>query len=177
MCEGTLSSCELFLSWSDISELLNSDRRHRKLKFFGKSLLGSCSCVCEDYCLQKIRQSNFIEIGLHFEGRHLFLPTREHEVSVADSTETSNTLTMSRDTTFQKTENLTINTATLIVTKKQVPGVKSVKFNSHIYFVYYVSAVMNLRVPWNEGKFLTSCKPVSFSRRTLHHGVIIIQNC
>ena len=34
-----------------------------------------------------------------------------------------------------------------------------------------VSAVMNLRVPWNEGNFLTSCKPVSFSRRTLHHGV------
>ena len=34
-----------------------------------------------------------------------------------------------------------------------------------------VSAVMNLRVPWNLGNFLTSCKPVSFSRRTLHHGV------
>ena len=34
-----------------------------------------------------------------------------------------------------------------------------------------VSAVMNLRVPWNAGSFLTSCKPVSFSRRTLHHGV------
>jgi len=30
-----------------------------------------------------------------------------------------------------------------------------------------VSAVMNLRVPWNAGNFLTSCKPVSFSRRTL----------
>ena len=29
---------------------------------------------------------------------------------------------------------------------------------------------MNLRVPWNAGNFLTSCKPVSFSR-TLHHGV------
>ena len=26
-------------------------------------------------------------------------------------------------------------------------------------------------VPWNAGNFLTSCKPVSFSRRTLHHGV------
>ena len=35
----------------------------------------------------------------------------------------------------------------------------------------FVSAVMNLRVPWNAGNFLTSCKPVSFSRRTLHHGV------
>jgi len=35
----------------------------------------------------------------------------------------------------------------------------------------FVSAVMNLRVPLNAGKFLTSCKPVSFSRRTLHHGV------
>ena len=34
-----------------------------------------------------------------------------------------------------------------------------------------VSAVMNLRVPWNAGNFLTSCKPVNFSRRTLHHGV------
>ena len=34
-----------------------------------------------------------------------------------------------------------------------------------------VSAVMNLRVPWNAGNFLTSCKPVGFSRRTLHHGV------
>ena len=34
-----------------------------------------------------------------------------------------------------------------------------------------VSAVMNLRVPWIAGNFLTSCKPVSFSRRTLHHGV------
>ena len=34
-----------------------------------------------------------------------------------------------------------------------------------------VRAVMNLRVPWNAGNFLTSCKPVSFSRRTLHHGV------
>ena len=34
-----------------------------------------------------------------------------------------------------------------------------------------VSAVMNLQVPRNAGNFLTSCKPVSFSRRTLHHGV------
>jgi len=34
-----------------------------------------------------------------------------------------------------------------------------------------VSAVMNLRVPWNGRNFLTSCKPVSISRRTLHHGV------
>ena len=34
-----------------------------------------------------------------------------------------------------------------------------------------VSAVMNLRVPWNAGNFLTSCKPVRFSRRTLHHEV------
>ena len=34
-----------------------------------------------------------------------------------------------------------------------------------------VSAVMNLQFPWNAGNFLTSCKPVSFSRRTLHHGV------
>jgi hypothetical protein len=34
-----------------------------------------------------------------------------------------------------------------------------------------VSAVMNLQVPGNAGNFLTSYKPVSFSRRTLHHGV------
>ena len=34
-----------------------------------------------------------------------------------------------------------------------------------------VSAVMNLRVPLNVGSSLTSCKPVSFSRRTLQHGV------
>ena len=34
-----------------------------------------------------------------------------------------------------------------------------------------VSAVMNLRVPLSAGNFLTSCKPVSFSRRTLFHGV------
>ena len=34
-----------------------------------------------------------------------------------------------------------------------------------------VSAVMNLRVPWNAGNFLTNCKPVSCSRRTLLHGV------
>jgi len=34
-----------------------------------------------------------------------------------------------------------------------------------------VSAVMNLRVPWNAGNSLTSCKPVSCSRRALHHGV------
>jgi hypothetical protein len=34
-----------------------------------------------------------------------------------------------------------------------------------------VNAVMNLRVPWNAGNFLTNCKPFSFSRRTLRHGV------
>ena len=34
-----------------------------------------------------------------------------------------------------------------------------------------VSLVMNLWVPGNAENFLTSCKPVSFSRRTLHHGV------
>jgi len=34
-----------------------------------------------------------------------------------------------------------------------------------------VSAVMNLRVPWNAGNFLPSCKTVSFWRRTLHLGV------
>ena len=38
-----------------------------------------------------------------------------------------------------------------------------------------VSAVMNLGVPWNAGNFLTSCKPVSFSRRTLHNGVSKLQ--
>jgi hypothetical protein len=34
-----------------------------------------------------------------------------------------------------------------------------------------VSTVKNLRVPLNAGNFLTSCKPVSFSRRTVLHGV------
>jgi hypothetical protein len=32
-----------------------------------------------------------------------------------------------------------------------------------------VNAVMNIRVPWNAGNFLTSREPVSFSRRTLLH--------
>jgi len=47
-----------------------------------------------------------------------------------------------------------------------------------------VSAVMNLRVPLNAGNFLTSCKPVSCSGRTLHHRVskyifmfIFLYNC
>jgi hypothetical protein len=34
-----------------------------------------------------------------------------------------------------------------------------------------VNAVMNLRVTYNAGNFLTCSKPVSFSRRTLLHGV------
>jgi hypothetical protein len=34
-----------------------------------------------------------------------------------------------------------------------------------------VNAVINLRVPQNAGNFLTSCEPVSFSRRTVLHGV------
>jgi hypothetical protein len=34
-----------------------------------------------------------------------------------------------------------------------------------------MNAVMNYRVPYDAGNFLTSCKPVSFSRRTLLHGV------
>jgi hypothetical protein len=34
-----------------------------------------------------------------------------------------------------------------------------------------VNVVMNLWVPQHAGNFLTSCKPVSFSRRTLLHGV------
>ena len=35
----------------------------------------------------------------------------------------------------------------------------------------FVNAVMNLRVPCNEGNFLTSREPVSFSRRSVLHGV------
>jgi len=35
----------------------------------------------------------------------------------------------------------------------------------------FVTAVMNLRVPWNTGNFLTGWKLVTFSRRTLLHGV------
>ena len=34
-----------------------------------------------------------------------------------------------------------------------------------------VNAVMDLRVPQNAGNFLTSRKPIIFSRRTLLHGV------
>ena len=34
-----------------------------------------------------------------------------------------------------------------------------------------MNAVMNLRVPQNAGNFLTSLEPVSFSERTLVHGV------
>jgi hypothetical protein len=34
-----------------------------------------------------------------------------------------------------------------------------------------VNVVMNLRVPQNVGNFLTSCKPISFSRRNLLNGV------
>jgi len=34
-----------------------------------------------------------------------------------------------------------------------------------------MTAVMNLRVPKNEGNLLTSLRPVSFSRRTLLHGI------
>ena len=36
-----------------------------------------------------------------------------------------------------------------------------------------VSALMNLRVPYNAENFLTTSKPVRFSRRTLLHEVII----
>ena len=56
-------------------------------------------------------------------------------------------------------------------------GASILKINNFIIIIIWrtlVSAVMNLRVPWNAGNFLTSCKPVSFSRRTLHHGVSII---
>jgi hypothetical protein len=31
-----------------------------------------------------------------------------------------------------------------------------------------VNVIMNLQVPQNAGNFLTSCKPVSFSRTLLH---------
>ena len=34
-----------------------------------------------------------------------------------------------------------------------------------------MNAVMNLRVPENAGNFLTSCRPVCFSIRTLFHRV------
>jgi CRISPR/Cas system-associated protein Cas7 (RAMP superfamily) len=33
-----------------------------------------------------------------------------------------------------------------------------------------VNAVMNLRVPYNAGNFLTNYKPVSYSRMTVLHG-------
>ena len=34
-----------------------------------------------------------------------------------------------------------------------------------------MSAVMNHRVPGNAANILTNCKPISFSRRTVYHGV------
>jgi hypothetical protein len=34
-----------------------------------------------------------------------------------------------------------------------------------------VNVIMNFRVPSNAGNFFTSCKQVSFSRRTLLYGV------
>jgi hypothetical protein len=34
-----------------------------------------------------------------------------------------------------------------------------------------VNAVMNHRVLYNEENFLTACEPVTFSRKTLFHGV------
>jgi len=34
-----------------------------------------------------------------------------------------------------------------------------------------VNAIINFRVPYNAGNFLTSLEPISFSRRTLLHGV------
>jgi hypothetical protein len=37
-----------------------------------------------------------------------------------------------------------------------------------------VYTVMNLRVPWNAGNFLSSLGHFSFSGRTLLHGVIVI---
>jgi hypothetical protein len=36
-----------------------------------------------------------------------------------------------------------------------------------------VNAVMNLRVTQNAGNFLTSCKPVSFSRRAVLYAVYV----
>jgi hypothetical protein len=38
-------------------------------------------------------------------------------------------------------------------------------------WIALVDAVINLRFPQNAGNFLTSCEPVSFSRRTLLRGV------
>jgi len=34
-----------------------------------------------------------------------------------------------------------------------------------------VNEIMNLQVPQNAGNFLTKLEPVSFSRRTVFHGV------
>ena len=39
-----------------------------------------------------------------------------------------------------------------------------------------VDAVMNLRLPYSVDNFLTSCVPVSLSRRTVLHGVSYVQN-
>jgi hypothetical protein len=37
------------------------------------------------------------------------------------------------------------------------------------------NAAMNLRILQNAGKVVTSCKPVSFSRRTVLHGVMEVR--
>jgi hypothetical protein len=34
-----------------------------------------------------------------------------------------------------------------------------------------LNMLINLRIPCNAGNFLTSLGPISFSRRTVHHGV------
>jgi len=41
--------------------------------------------------------------------------------------------------------------------------------SSNYLIVYHL--IPTVWVSWKAGNFLTSCKPVSFSRRTLHHGV------
>jgi len=35
-----------------------------------------------------------------------------------------------------------------------------------------VNAVINFRISYNAGNFLTSCEPITLSRRNLFHGVI-----
>jgi hypothetical protein len=50
-------------------------------------------------------------------------------------------------------------------------GMENNQLLHYNHFLILAPVVMNLRVPRNVGNFLTRWKPVSFSRRTLFHGV------
>jgi hypothetical protein len=56
--------------------------------------------------------------------------------------------------------------------------IKNLMFLTYIWFVVvFVNAVMNLRIPWNTGYFLTFRKPDRFWGRTLLHGMNNVRGC